>query len=170
MKPICPRIPIVYLGPGNIYLAERPTIIITVLGSCISVTMFVVRLKAGAICHGLLPTCNRRSCPADCVAGARYVDCSIMRMLKELDRMGARKSEIEVKIFGGAEILSSCNSSNDFLNVGRQNVISACRIIKNQGLNLAARDVGGNWGRRILFYTHTGEVLLRRIRNEANIQ
>ncbi len=165
MKSVCPRIPIVHLGPGNIYLAERPCIVTTVLGSCISVTMFAIRLQLGIICHGLLPTCNESSCPTNCTAGARYVDCSVLQMLKALYRMGARRPEIKVKIFGGAEMLRPVNGSNDSINVGRQNIISACRAIERHGLNLSASDIGGNWGRKILFYTHTGDVFLRRIGN-----
>ncbi len=165
VKPVRSRIPIVHLGPGNIYVAERPSVVTTVLGSCISVTMFVVRLKLGSICHGLLPSCNKQFCPANCTAGARYVDCSIMQMLKKLNRIGVKRSEIEVKVFGGAEMLGS---DNDSINVGKQNAISAYRVIERHGLSLAASDIGGNWGRKILFYTYTGDVFLRRIENEGN--
>lgn len=170
MKSPYPHVPLVYLEPGNIYLAKRPSIVSTVLGSCISVTMFVIRLRLGIICHGLLPTCSKLSCPRNCTACVRYVDCSVVRMLKELNKMGVRRPEIEVKMFGGAEMLRSVSGSNDSINIGKQNVISACRVIERYGLKLAASDIGGTWGRKILFYTHTGDVFLRRIGNEGGVR
>lgn len=35
--------------------------------------------------------------------------------------------------------------------------------MKSEGLTLITRDVGGIQGRKIFFYTHTGEVLLKRL-------
>jgi chemotaxis protein CheD len=37
-----------YLKPGEIHIADRPGIVTTVLGSCVSVTMYSPRLKTGA--------------------------------------------------------------------------------------------------------------------------
>ncbi len=48
-------LPVIHLKAGEIYIAEKPTLVATVLGSCISVTMFNNRFKIGAICHGALP-------------------------------------------------------------------------------------------------------------------
>jgi hypothetical protein len=43
--------------PGELYLARKPAILRTILGSCVSVTFWSARLGAGALCHGVLPRC-----------------------------------------------------------------------------------------------------------------
>jgi chemotaxis protein CheD len=49
------------------------------------------------------------------------------------------------------------------ISIGRQNIEMAEKILLSEGLTLKAKDVGGTGGRKILFYTGTGEVLLKRL-------
>lgn len=51
--------------------------------------------------------------------------------------------------------------------VGTQNVIKAIDIIKKEGLIISSSEVGGIRGRKIYFYTGTGEVLLKFIRKDV---
>ena len=53
------ELPEVYLQPGEVYLARSPTILKTVLGSCVGITFWVSRLGIGALCHGVLPRSPR---------------------------------------------------------------------------------------------------------------
>jgi len=50
----------VYLKPGELYIGEKPTKVITVLGSCVSITLFSKRLNIGAICHGRCPNAGKK--------------------------------------------------------------------------------------------------------------
>ena len=47
-------------SPGELVLAREPTILATILGSCIGVTFWSARLGIGALCHAMLPRCPRR--------------------------------------------------------------------------------------------------------------
>ncbi len=153
-----------YLKPGEMHFADEPTAVTTVLGSCLSITMFVPRTEVGAICHGLLPNCSgKNSCVGDCADGFRFVDCSIKRMVRIFEKLNVRKAEIEVKIFGGADMFD-VGKTRKHLTVGRQNINSARQLVKSHGLKVAASDIGGVTGRKIIFLTHTGEVFLKRIR------
>ena len=146
------------------HFADEPTAVTTVLGSCLSITMFVSRIEVGAICHGLLPNCRGdRGCIGECEDGFKYVDCSIKRMLRIFDRLKVQKKEIEVKIFGGADMFGVGNSRMT-LTVGKQNIGIAKKLLSQNGLKVAASDTGGTNGRKIIFLTHTGEVFLKRIR------
>jgi chemotaxis protein CheD len=52
--------------------------------------------------------------------------------------------------------------------VGTENVTVAKDILEKEGFRLAAFDTRGNQGRKIYFFSHTGEVLLKRLKiNEA---
>ncbi|HXY54321.1 MAG TPA: chemotaxis protein CheD [Nitrospirota bacterium] len=159
------RLPVRYLKVGEIQVTDRPSVIVTILGSCLSVTMFSRRLGVGGICHGLMPTCSyMKQCIEACKSGFKYVDCSILRMVKQFEGLGAKRSEIEVKCFGGAELFSRNNDkTREAVSIGRENIQAARKILKQEGLTLLAMDIGGNGGRKILFYPHTGEVLLKRL-------
>jgi chemotaxis protein CheD len=160
---------VVHLKPGEVHITDMPEVVITVLGSCLSVTMFNRRLGVAGMCHSLLPECgNRETCRSGCREGYRYVDCSIRQMVRVFDKYGVPRSEIEVKCFGGADMFIRKSEKTDFFTVGKQNIIVAEKIIASEGLTLRAKDVGGVQGRKMLFYTHTGEVLLKRLRGANN--
>jgi chemotaxis protein CheD len=156
---------VVHLKPGEAHLTDRPELVVTVLGSCLSVTMFNRRRGVAGICHSLLPECgNRETCGGQCGEGYKYVACSIRRMVALFDRYAVPRGEIEVKCFGGADMFNRKSARPDLLSVGRQNILMAEKVLAGEGLSLRAKDVGGLRGRKVLFYTHTGEVLLKRLR------
>jgi len=155
----------VYLKPGEIFISDKPTIVKTVLGSCISLTMFNSRLRVGAICHGMLPDCNEMNGPnCACIEGYRYVDCSIRNMLEEMHSLGILNEEIEVKIFGGADMFKTVRGRPNSINVGEQNMTAAFKIMGDSNLRLAASDIGGSSGREIIFIPNTGQVFLKKLK------
>jgi chemotaxis protein CheD len=147
------------------FLSDKPALVSTVLGSCISVTFFSPRLRIGAICHGLLPICKKENpCDGTCDEGLRYVHCSIKRMCKAFNSLGIGHSEIEVKVFGGADMIFEKGNTET---VGMQNTKMALSTLKARNLKLKASDTGGSRGRRIIFFSHTGEVFLKKLRRTA---
>jgi len=159
------ELPDIYLHPGEMFISDRPALVSTVLGSCISVTFFSPRLKVGAICHGLLPTCKKEkaSCAGNCADGLRYVECSIKRMTKQFTALGIRNSEIEVKVFGGADMIKYGLKNGNPETVGRQNTKIALSTLKDRNFQVKAFDTGGSRGRKLIFFSHTGEVFLKRL-------
>lgn len=155
---------IIYLKAGEMHYAEKPSLVITVLGSCLSVTMHDRRTGAGGICHGLLPACEGRTfCPPRCREGFRYVDCSIKQMLRLFEKAGSHRRDVEVKCFGGADMFSRKIVKKGIVSVGRQNIRTAEETLTREGFTIVKQDVGGLEGRKVFFYTHTGEVLLKRL-------
>jgi chemotaxis protein CheD len=157
-------LPDLNLQPGELYLARTPAILRTILGSCVSVTFWSARLGAGAMCHGVLPQAPQ-VWPAGSAAsdGYRYVDFSIHCLAKQFDALGARRDELEVKLFGGADVLPLLNDRGDRPTVGALNCQSALRALAEEGFTAMASDLGGARGRRIHFHTGTGEVLVQRL-------
>lgn len=153
-------LPGVSIQPGELYLARGPMILQTILGSCVGVTFRSVPLGAAAICHGVLPRCPRGTGVPD---GYRYVDFSIRYLLQQLESLGARRHELEVKVFGGADVLGIPVSKVGKASVGSLNCQIALRVLEEEGISVAASDLGGLQGRTIRFDTDTGEVLVRRL-------
>lgn len=92
----------VYLHPGESYLARKPAIIRTILGSCVGVTFWGARLVVGALTHSQLPHGPVNSADVTLARCHRYVDSSIREIARQLDALGAVRSEVHVKVFGGA--------------------------------------------------------------------
>jgi chemotaxis receptor (MCP) glutamine deamidase CheD len=48
-------LPEIYLQPGESHLVKEPTILRTLLGSCVGIAFRIPRLGVGALCHPMLP-------------------------------------------------------------------------------------------------------------------
>ena len=158
-----PNLSIVYLKPGEICLAEKPTLVKTVLGSCVSVTLCNKNLGIGVICHATLPRFNGDR-TENCF---KFVDCSVKHMVKMMTFYGGKLKDLEVKLFGGSDMFQTNNLSGARITIGEQNIKMAIKMIKHEGLILSKSEVGGQRGRKIYFYTDTGEVYLKFIRKET---
>jgi chemotaxis protein CheD len=76
------------------------------------------------------------------------------------------RKEIQVKLFGGADMFSSVPSSVHKPTVGWQNVSVAIRCLKEYGLDPTASDVGGKKGRKLIFKTDTGIVYIKKLSDQ----
>jgi chemotaxis protein CheD len=162
-------LPDLNLQPGELYLARSPAILRTILGSCVGVTFWSARLGAGALCHGVLPRCPPGWPPASNPSeGHRYVDFSIRYLAQQFDALGASRRELQVKLFGGADVLPVGEPREGRLTVGGQNCQAAIEVLAEEGFTVSASDLGGSRGRRIHFHTGTGEVLLHRLASWKN--
>ena len=152
------------LQPGELYLSRGPAILRTILGSCVGVTFWSARLGAGALCHGVLPRCPKAWPPGSSPSvGHRYVDFSIRYLAQQFDTLGASRRELEVKLFGGADVLPVPGARRHKPTVGALNCRAAIEVLHEEGFTVSASDLGGVRGRRIHFHTGTGEVLLYRL-------
>ena len=153
----------VYVQPGESHLVPGPAVFRTVLGSCVGITFLVRRLGMGGLCHPMLPRCPEAHRTIIGVrAGRRYVDFTIRDMGRQLDSLGVKRAEVEVKLFGGGDVLTVASGS-DRPTVGKLNSEAAFRVLEDEGFNVAACRLGGNTGVHIEFSTETGEVLVRRL-------
>jgi chemotaxis protein CheD len=154
--------PALFLKPGEMVVSDGPLVVSTLLGSCVAVTMYVPRLRVGAICHSLLPSCrNTEPCRHEPAEAGKYVECAIRRMLETLLARGASRGEIEVKVFGGSDMFEVADKGQS---IGRQNIDKALALVAGESLKLVKKDLGGTRGRKLIFHCHTGDVYLRRLK------
>ena len=147
----------VFLQPGQWHLARNGEVVRTILGSCVAVTLYDPSLRAGAVCHAVLPASPRRGEEQGC---GYYVSCIVNQMVEEMSAIGARPGGVEAKIFGGAGMIGGRSPA---LSVGRQNLETARRLLKEMGLDLKGHAVGGGAGRVLLFDSATGDAFVRRL-------
>lgn len=151
-------LPVHFLQPGQIFVTGRPHAVVTVLGSCISITLWDARRRVGGISHSLLPRRERD----DTGEESRYVDESLRRLLDRMETLGVRRRDLQVKLFGGGDVIGP-RRGPDRPTVGRQNIEAAVEILVETKLLLAASDVGGPLGRKLIFNTENGDVLVKRL-------
>jgi len=171
MPPSIDDLPHVHLGVGEVRIAQTPVVLETVLGSCVAAVFWSSRHQIGAMCHGALPTC-----PGSLLNGHnleqrfRYVDYSIRHLAEQFDSLGIKRNELEVKLFGGADVLPVWNTPNASPTIGSQNAFAAIGALKAESLRLAASDLGGVQGRVIYFRTDNGSIWLRRLRSSEAVE
>lgn len=151
----------IYLKPGEVVVAHEPTLVSTVLGSCIAVTMFSYSRGVAAICHAMLPDNAGRE------EDLRYVDTALRHIFRQFNRYGA-VSDLEVKLFGGARVLNVGETESSAKSVGEQNVTRAVDILDAMGLSITSSDTGGVVGRKLFFCTRSGDVYLRRMKHKSS--
>ena len=166
-----PNLPLreIYVQPGESHLVSEPAVLRTVLGSCVGITFLVPRLGIGALCHPMMPKRpTAQTSKLSVSVGRRYVDFAIREMARQLDRLGTRRAEAVVKLFGGNDVLAV--NSNAQPTIGQQNSESALYVLAEEGFTVAASRLGGGHGVHISFETVHGEVLLRRLESDSGTQ
>jgi chemotaxis protein CheD len=156
-------LPEVYVQPGESHLVYEPAILRTVLGSCVGVTFWVPRLGVAALCHPMLPSYPVTPLSKLSLAvGRRYVDFAIRDLARQFDSLGAHRGEVQVKLFGGGDVLVITNEASR-PTVGKLNCEVAVKVLHEEGFDVVASSLGGSSGLHIQFHSGTGEVLLRRL-------
>lgn len=161
--------PLKHLEPRECFLTRNPTLVSTVLGSCVAITMFDPRTKIGGMAHAFLP-CSKNY-PEDPGYPCKFVDTSVTHMLRVLKRLCVDLPRLEVKLFGGGDSWSAqpttegiAPAPGSWASVGPRNVNAARAAVAEHGLRIVAEEVGGASGRKVLFLTHTGGVWVRKLR------
>ena len=85
-----------FLKPGFIYLPEKPTVISTVLGSSVSVSLFDKRLRTGGMNHFLYPFVDTQD-----KTTALYGNIAVSVLIRMMQENGSKRSHLEAQIFGG---------------------------------------------------------------------
>lgn len=142
-----------FLKPGYIYLPSEPTVVSTVLGSCVAVVLWDHKRRKGGINHFQLPTCGGGDSPT-----ARFGDASTTMLIRMMVQDGSRKTHLEAQIFGGAY-----NREVSTQNVGGENIRVARRVLARHGIRVVSEDVGGERGRKIIYDAAQNEVAVLKV-------
>src|SRR5438128_361558 len=146
-----------YLYPGKIFSSKKPHTVDTILGSCVAVFLWDPVLQFGSINHYMLPVWNKEG-----KASFKYGDVAISELLTRMLNMGSCKKNIKAKIFGGSEI----THLNGAFNIGERNIILAQKILESQQIPIISHSVGGALGRKVIFNTRSGDVLISYIKHD----
>jgi chemotaxis protein CheD len=152
-----PHVIEIFLNPGEFYFGDRDTRIRTILGSCVSITLWHPKLLIGGMCHYMLPNRSGRGTQT---ADGKYADEALGLLLEEIRRSGTALEDYQVKLFGGGNMFyrQVCTTQT---HIGARNAEVGRNLVKYHGLRLAAADLGGVGHRTVLFDIWSGHVWVR---------
>jgi len=128
------------------------SIVTYALGSCIGVGAYDVVSGVGGLLHFLLPDSRQDPSRAE-AQPASYADTGIPLLLRAMERMGADRRRIKVRLAGGAQILTD----NAQLAVGKRNYLAARKQLWQLGVMVEMEAVGGSVSRNLGVTVGTGE-------------
>lgn len=150
----------VFLRPGEYFVGDATHRIRTVLGSCVSITLWHPFLRIGAMSHFLL---SSRESGSGAVLDAKYGEESLSLMCKQLHDHGVRAEDCHGKIFGGGNMFSE-KTWPATLNIGQRNGEAARILLRAHGIKIMSESLFGNGHRQILFDVESGDVWVRQVK------
>ncbi|MFA7279650.1 MAG: chemotaxis protein CheD [Sterolibacterium sp.] len=145
----------VFLNAGEFHFGEAPLQLATLLGSCVTVTLWHPRRQIGGMCHFLVPSRSKKSGMA---LDGHFAEEAFALFDLALQQRSSRPEEFQAKLFGGGNMFPEMNMSID---VGERNITAARRLLKERGIPLLAEHAGGAGHRKLVFDLATGEVQIR---------
>lgn len=148
--------------PGEYYVTNQKEMITTVLGSCISACIRDVRTGIGGMNHFMLPGCNTKHSGSWADAGSletRFGVAAMENLINEILKQGCVKKNLEIKLFGGGDVMSMKQNS-----VGEKNIAFALNFVRDEGFTIASQDMGGESPRKVIYFPETGKVLVKKLR------
>ena len=140
--------------PGDFYVTKSGEIITTVLGSCVSACIRDPESGLSGLNHFMLPNQLGSYHAGEAL---RYGCYAVERLLNELVKYGARREDLEIKVFGGGKVIAGMSD------IGRKNIAFIHEYFETEGLQIAAEDTGGTCARRVRYYSDSGRVLIQRL-------
>lgn len=145
------------IGIGGYHASRSPSIIHTILGSCVAVCLFDPVARVGGMNHIFLPG---EADPNSFNAPSRYSVNAMELLINKMMLLGAPKRRLVAKVFGGGNIIEDISKGNG---VGAKIAAFVTEFLGIEGIPVVSHDLGGTFGRKIYFHTDSGEVFLKRI-------
>jgi chemotaxis protein CheD len=151
------------ISPGEYYVTKRDMVLVTVLGSCVAACIRDRVSGIGGMNHFMLPDMVRdENDPTS--ESARYGSYAMEMMINQLLKSGARRGNLEAKIFGGGSVLRGLVTAN----VGERNADFALDYLNREGIAVTGQDLLEDYARKVYFFPNSGRVLVKKIRTMHN--
>lgn len=146
--------------PGEYYIASNDMVLVTVLGSCVTACIRDRETGIGGMNHFMLAEGGD-----DLVsASARYGVYAMEILINHLLKLGARRSSLEAKVFGGGRVLSSLSGAM----IGERNAEFVIKYLQTEQIPVVARDLLDVFPRKVYFFPQSGRVLVKRLTSLHN--
>ena len=148
-----------FLTPCTIFASKEEHLISTLLGSCVAVCLWDPVKQQGGMNHYMLPLWNGDGLPTP-----KFGNVAIDQLIQRMQNLGSSKERLIAKVFGGANVLAT---GPGHVQIGERNAMLAQELLGKHGIPIKAQDVGGPFGRKIIFNTQTGVVMVGKLSKSA---
>jgi chemotaxis protein CheD len=149
--------------PGEYYVTGQDMLLVTVLGSCVAACIRDNGNGIGGMNHFMLPD-SRVDETGPLSTSARYGTYAMEILINHITKMGARRANLEAKVFGGGNVLAGLTVAN----VGERNAEFVLRFLQTENIRVVARDLVDIYPRKVYYFPKTGKVLVKKLRNIHN--
>jgi chemotaxis protein CheD len=150
--------------PGEYYYTPKDMLIVTVLGSCVSACIRDRVSGLGGMNHFMLPDGGGGDPNSPVSASARYGTYAMEILINDLLKAGARRENMEAKVFGGGAVLRGFTA----INVGERNAAFVINFLKTEKMRVVAEDLNDVFPRKVYFFPRTGKVLVKKLTQTHN--
>jgi len=141
---------------GEFHASSRPTVISTLLGSCVAVCLYDPIKQIGGMNHILMPG---KADMKHFDMAARYGINAMELLINRIMNLGGNRRNLAAKVFGGAKTIAVIS---DDMSMGKKNIEFVKEFLKKESIKIISQDISGRRSRKIWFHTDTAEVFLRR--------
>jgi len=153
----------VKIMPGEYYVTARDMAMVTVLGSCVAACIRDRTSGIGGMNHFMLPG-NLGDDVSILSPSMRYGTYAMEIMINQLFKMGAKRSDLEAKVFGAGNVLNGLTISN----VGERNAEFVLDYLRTENIALTGQDLLDIHPRKVYFFPRTSRVLVKKLRGIHN--
>lgn len=142
-----------FLKPGYVLANREESIVRTVVGNAVTVTIFDRKNCFGGINHFILPiTKDRRR------ATPQFGNVSVTALCRMMFDLGGNPSSLEAQIMGGA-------TRHDFSDggLGQKNIEIARKMLAKFRIPVVSEDIGGQRGRKVIYHSGTNETVIYKV-------
>lgn len=152
------------ISPGEYYFTKENMMIVTVLGSCVSACIRDNISGIGGMNHFMLPDGGSADKDSPVSESMRYGTYAMEVLINQLLRNGARRENLEAKIFGGGNVLRSFTTTN----VGDRNAAFVKKFLKDERIRVTGEDLLDIYPRKVYYFPKTGKVLVKKLKQLNN--
>lgn len=149
--------------PGEYYVTRRDMLLVTTLGSCVAACIRDKTNGIGGMNHFMLPE-NTKEQAGWGASSTRYGTYAMEMLVNQLIQLGARRENLEAKLFGGGAVIKNMFA----MNVGERNAKFGMEYLNREGIPVVAKDLLDVYPRKVYFFPTTGRVLVKKLRNMHN--
>ena len=156
----------IIVGMADLQIMKAPGILTTLgLGSCVGIALYDARAKIAGLAHVMLPDSKAIQNNTN---PAKFADTAIVKLIQDMERIGAKRSLMKAKIAGGAQMFAF-NSTNDNLRVGDRNVEATKLALQKSGIPIIGEETGATFGRTVELDAENGQFLIKAIGQGSRI-
>lgn len=139
--------------PGEYFVSNEQLVIMTVLGSCIAACLWDSRVGIGGMNHFMLPETDAND------ASGRYGSYAMELLINEMMKAGARRENLQAKIFGGGQVMAGFTT----MNVGERNTAFVKDYLRTERIPILSEDVLDIHPRKVCFFPVMGKAMVKRL-------